>query len=131
MTQKKLLSILLKKNSKAIIVCSLGTISYDVTEIVEKESTKQDIYFIRGAMGCAIGAGLGLALSQKKKVVVFIGDGSYNMKAGSVSTVMKYKPKNLFIYIMQNKKYASTGNQDISSINPLPPKSKFKVCKVT
>lgn len=126
MTQKKWLSLLLKKNPKAIIVGSLGTISYDMRNIEHDNKV-----LLPGAMGCAMGLGLGLALNSKKKVIVVIGDGSYNMKAGSVSTIMRYRPRNLFVYVIQNNKYASTGGQKISQVNPLPPKSHFGILKLS
>lgn len=125
MTQKTFLSNLLKKNPNAVVVGSLGTICYDLREIEHKHKI-----LVTGAMGCAMGVGLGYALSSKKQVIVIIGDGSYIMKMGSVSTIMAYKPKNLVVYIMNNGTYASTGGQKINPF-PRPPKSHFRVVRVT
>jgi phosphonopyruvate decarboxylase len=66
---------------------------------------------IAGAMGCVMGTGLGYALASKKKVIVVIGDGAFLMKMGSIATILKYKPKNLKVYILNNRRHASCGNQ--------------------
>ena len=106
MTQKKYLSRLLKKNKSAIIVGSLGTISKDLSEIEHDNKI-----LIRGAMGCVMGVGLGIALNTKKKVIIVIGDGAFLMKAGSIATINRYAPKNLEVIIMDNGKYQSCGEQ--------------------
>jgi len=98
MTQKEFLS----KLSADIIVGSLGSISNDLPDTAIK---------VKGAMGCAVAVGLGIALNTKKKVVVVIGEGALLMKLGSLSTVAKYRPKNLEIIIINNGVYASTGGQ--------------------
>ena len=125
MTQKIFLSNLLKKNKNAIIIGSLGTISYDLKQIPHKNKI-----LIAGAMGCVMGVALGYALSSKKKVICIIGDGAFIMKQGSVNTIMHYRPKNLKVYIMVNGIYASTGGQEISNIFTRSPKSHFKLCRV-
>lgn len=124
MTQKKFISSLLKKHPDAVVIGSLGTICYDLKEIEHKKKI-----LITGAMGCAMGVGLGYALSSNEQVIVIIGDGSYLMKMGSVSTIMAYKPENLKVYIMNNGVYASTGGQKINNI-PRAPKSHFRICRV-
>lgn len=103
MIQKEFLGELLEKNKQAIIVGSLGTISNDLPDGAIK---------VKGAMGCAIAVGLGYALGSKKKVIVVIGEGSLLMKLGSLSTVERYKPKNLEIVVIDNGVYASTGGQE-------------------
>jgi thiamine pyrophosphate-dependent acetolactate synthase large subunit-like protein len=124
MTQQTFLTNLLRKNPKAIIIGSLGTICNDLDKIPHKHKIP-----VRGAMGCVMGVGLGYALSTRKKVIVVIGDGSFLMKAGSVATVLQYKPKNLEIYIIDNGQYASVGGQKIHFNRfPKPPKP-FKIIK--
>lgn len=106
MTQTRFLSSLCKKNPKATIVGSLGTISYDLSQIEHPNKV-----LIKGAMGAAIGCGLGIALHSPKKVIVVIGDGSFLMKMGSLSTVMAHRPKNLRVIILNNNCYKSCGGQ--------------------
>jgi len=107
MTQKEYLSSLLKRNKEAIIVGSLGTISYDLKEISHKHKI-----IIKGAMGCVMGVGLGIALNTDKKVIVLIGDGSFLMKMGSMATILRYKLKNLKVIILNNNSYKSCGGQE-------------------
>src|SRR3990167_5568932 len=95
--QKEFLSNLLLNNQDAIIVGSLGTISYDLEKIEHPNKI-----VIKGAMGCVMGLGLGYALNTEKEVIVIIGDGSFLMKMGSISTVLKYNPKNLRIIVLNN-----------------------------
>jgi thiamine pyrophosphate-dependent acetolactate synthase large subunit-like protein len=100
---------LCEKNKRAIIVGSLGSISKDLSEIPHKRKV-----LVKGAMGCAMAVGLGIALNTKKKVIVLTGDGSFLMKLGSISTILKYSPKNLKIIVLNNNCYASCGGQKIN-----------------
>lgn len=123
MTQKEFLTCLCEENKKAIIVGSIGTICYDLSEI--KHPNK---ILIKGAMGAALGFGLGYAMNSTKKVIVVIGDGSFLMKMGSMSTIEKWKPKNLRIIVIDNGHYKSCGNQPtyFSSIKSLVPYEVFE-----
>jgi len=108
MTQKEWISSLLNENQDATIIGSLGTISYDVADI-----SHPDKILIKGAMGMAMGCGLGYALVRpERKVIVLIGDGSFLMKMGSMATILKYCPKNLEVYILNNNQHKSTGGQE-------------------
>lgn len=62
-------------------------------------------------MGCVLGVGLGVALGTKKKVYIVVGDGSFLMKMGSMSTILRYRPKNLRLAILDNTCYNSCGGQ--------------------
>lgn len=103
--QTQLLTNLLQ-NKDAVIIGSLGTISYDLTNIEHPNKI-----LIRGAMGSVLGIALGYALNTDKKVICIIGDGSFIMKMGFLATYMKYKPKNLEIHIMNNGCFKSCGTQ--------------------
>ena len=106
MTQSDYILKLLKKNKEAIIVGSLGSISKDLKDMPHDHKV-----LVKGAMGCAMAVGLGIALNTDRKVIVLIGEGSYLMKLGSISTINRYKPKNLKIIIIRNDCYASCGGQ--------------------
>ena len=108
MTQKALILKLLQQNKGATIIGSLGTISRDLLEL---DNGQNCILPIKGAMGCVMGVGLGYAMAVKHKVIVLIGEGSFLMKLGSIATINKYKPKNLKIIILNNRRYASCGGQ--------------------
>lgn len=107
MTQKEFLTNLLKDNQDSVIIGSIGSICYDLTDIPHPNKI-----LVRGAMGSVLGIGLGYALNSKKNVIVIIGDGSFIMKMGSMATIEKYNLPNLKIYIMQNNCYKSCGGQE-------------------
>lgn len=107
MTQKTFLLNLCKNNPNAVIIGSLGTISYDLKEIEHKNKI-----LVKGAMGSVLGIGLGYALGSKWEVIVVIGDGSFLMKMGGWATILKYNPKNLRIVIIDNESFFSTGGQE-------------------
>jgi len=106
MTQPEFITNLLNENKGAVVIGSLGTISYTLDTIDHPNKI-----CVRGAMGCVMGAGLGYALNTDKRVIVLIGDGAYLMHMGNIATILKYQPKNLEIYILNNKQHKSTGGQ--------------------
>ena len=61
--------------------------------------------------GLASSIGLGLALSQHKRVCVIDGDGSILMNLGTLVTIAHHAPDNFCLVIVDNKAYGSTGNQ--------------------
>lgn len=108
MKQRIFISKLLENNKGITIIGSLGTISKDLQEL---DNGKNCILPVKGAMGCVLGLGLGYAMNVKHKVIVIVGEGSLLMKLGSLATINKYKPKNLKVYILNNKCYKSCGGQ--------------------
>jgi sulfopyruvate decarboxylase subunit beta len=61
-------------------------------------------------MGLASSTGLGLALSlPEQRVVIFDGDGSLLMNLGSLSTLARYRPKNLIHVVFDNESLLSVG----------------------
>lgn len=90
-----------------LIVCNIGFPSRELYDI--KDSSKH--FYMLGSMGMASSIGLGLALSQERKVVVFDGDGSLLMNLGSLTTIINQKPDNYVLVVIDNECYGSTGNQ--------------------
>lgn len=93
-------------NPEAVIVGSLGNISKELETIAHDKKI-----LMRGAMGGAVGCGLGYALSSPEDVIVIIGEGALLMHLGSLSTVLKHKLPNLKIKVLNNGCYASCGGQ--------------------
>ena len=61
-------------------------------------------------MGLASSIGLGLALNQpQRKVVVLDGDGSVLMNLGTLTTLARYRPRNMIHLIFDNGSLLSTG----------------------
>ncbi len=61
-------------------------------------------------MGLASSIGLGLALNlPQEKVIVMDGDGSVLMNLGTLTTIARYRPRNLVHIIFDNGSLLSTG----------------------
>lgn len=90
-----------------IVVCNLGFPSRELYSI--KDSSRH--FYMLGSMGMASSIGLGLALSQDRRVVVLDGDGSILMNLGGLVTAAAQAPKNLVIVLLDNRCYGSTGSQ--------------------
>jgi len=112
--------MLLEKNPNAYIVGSIGNISKDLSVIPHDHKI-----LVKGAMGSVMGIGLGIALNTNRRVIVLIGDGSFLMKMGSISTILKHNLKNLKVVIINNNCYQSCGGQETNfeSIRSLLPES--------
>jgi sulfopyruvate decarboxylase subunit beta len=61
-------------------------------------------------MGLASSLGLGIALSRPElKVIVFDGDGSLLMNLGGLTTLARYRPRNLVHVVFDNESLLSVG----------------------
>lgn len=116
MSQKEFLTNLCENNKDAVIIGSIGSISYDLTNIEHPNKI-----LLRGSMGSALGCGLGYALHSDKQVIVVIGEGSLLMHLGSITTILKYKLPNLKVIVINNGCYASCGGQtnNFETIEPM------------
>jgi sulfopyruvate decarboxylase subunit beta len=90
-----------------LVICNIGFPSRELYYV--KDSPTH--FYMLGSMGMASSIGLGLAMAQDKKVVVFDGDGSVLMNLGSLVTIANQKPKNLILVVLDNECYGSTGSQ--------------------
>jgi thiamine pyrophosphate-dependent acetolactate synthase large subunit-like protein len=100
-------------SGNTIVVGSNGNISREVYHLLPKPQV-----YLRGSMGLPVSVGLGLALAYPgKKLLVITGDGNFLMGLGSTTTAAYYRPKNLKILILDNRKYYTTGGQKtVSSV---------------
>jgi sulfopyruvate decarboxylase subunit beta len=90
-----------------LVVCNIGFPSRELYHV--KDSSTH--FYMLGSMGLASSIGLGLAMSSKRKVVVFDGDGSVLMNFGSLVTIFNQNPENLILIVLDNECYGSTGSQ--------------------
>lgn len=90
-----------------LIVSNLGFPSRELYAIADKPEN----FYMLGSMGLASSVGLGLALSQHKRVFVIDGDGSVLMNMGSLATIAHHAPDNFCLIIVDNTSYGSTGSQ--------------------
>jgi sulfopyruvate decarboxylase subunit beta len=71
---------------------------------------RPNFFYLQHAMGLASSLGLGIALAKPDvKVVVFDGDGSLLMNMGALTTLARYRPRNLVHVVFDNESLLSVG----------------------
>lgn len=101
-------ALLRNRNEKTLVVTGLGSASYDVHSIGDRD----DNYYLWGAMGAAALLGLGLAQAQPDRhILVVTGDGEQLMGFGALATISVAKPHNLDIVVIDNHHFGETGMQ--------------------
>ena len=99
---------LLARRDRALVVTGLGSPSYDVHALGDRD----DNYYLWGAMGAAALVGLGLAQAQRDRTVIVVtGDGEALMGFGGLATIAVARPRNLVIAVIDNGHYGETGMQ--------------------
>jgi sulfopyruvate decarboxylase subunit beta len=89
-----------------IVVTIMGAVSAELQSL----GHRPNFFYLQHAMGLASSMGLGIALSRPElKVVVFDGDGSILMNLGSLTTLARYRPKNLLHIVFDNESLLSVG----------------------
>ena len=91
---------------ECVVVTIMGAVSAELQSLGHRP-----IYFyLLHAMGLASSMGLGIALSRPElPVVVLDGDGSILMNLGSLTTMARYRPKNLIHVVFDNESLLSVG----------------------
>jgi phosphonopyruvate decarboxylase len=85
-------------------------------ELYQVKDRSQHFYMV-GSMGSAGAIGLGVALNNKKPVLVLDGDGGVLMRLGTMATIGRMHPANLIHLILDNEAHDSTGGQPTGSDN--------------
>ncbi len=99
---------ILANRGKTLVVCGLGSSTYDVFAAGDNDRN----FYLWGAMGGAVMIGLGLAIAQPDKpVLVITGDGEALMGLGALASVGAQKPDNLTIVVLDNAHFGETGMQ--------------------
>ncbi|MFZ0807712.1 MAG: thiamine pyrophosphate-dependent enzyme [Candidatus Sulfotelmatobacter sp.] len=90
--------------------CLAVTIMGAVAAELQSLGHRSNFFYLQHAMGLASSTGLGLALClPEQRVVVFDGDGSLLMNLGGLSTMARYRPKNLTHVVFDNESLLSVG----------------------
>jgi sulfopyruvate decarboxylase subunit beta len=90
--------------------CLVVTIMGAVAAELHSLGHRPNFFYLQHAMGLASSTGLGLALClPDQKIVVFDGDGSLLMNLGSLSTMARYRPKNMVHVVFDNESLLSVG----------------------
>jgi thiamine pyrophosphate-dependent acetolactate synthase large subunit-like protein len=107
--RRKFVKQLLFERGDLLVICGLGTPTYDVAAADDDDGSN---FYLWGAMGSASMVGLGLALAQPdRRIAVFTGDGEMLMGLGSLATIGAKQPPNLAIVVLDNQHYGETGMQ--------------------
>ena len=89
-----------------IVVTIMGAVAAELQSI----GHRPNFFYLQHAMGLASSVGLGIALSRPEvTVVVFDGDGSILMNLGGLTTLARYRPKNLVHVVFDNESLLSVG----------------------
>ena len=89
-----------------VVVTIMGAVAAELQSI----GHRPNFFYLQHAMGLASSMGLGLALAKpERKVVVFDGDGSILMNLGGLTTLARYRPKNMVHVVFDNESLLSVG----------------------
>ena len=89
-----------------IVVTIMGAVAAELQSL----GHRPNFFYLQHAMGLASSKGLGIALSKpERQVVVFDGDGSILMNLGGLTTLARYRPRNLVHVIFDNESLLSVG----------------------
>ena len=91
---------------RCVVVTIMGAVAAELQSI----GHRPNFFYLQHAMGLASSMGLGIALSRPElKVVVFDGDGSVLMNLGGLTTLARYRPRNLVHVVFDNESLLSVG----------------------
>src|SRR5687768_14789589 len=112
MTSLEAIREIVRAAGDAPIIASLGHPAYDLFAAGDRPGN----FYTWGSMGLASSIGLGLALAQPRQHVhVLDGDGSLLMNLGALATIGWKRPANFVLLVLDNERYATTGNQDTAT----------------
>ena len=89
-----------------VVVTIMGAVSAELQSIGHRPS----FFYLLHAMGLASSMGLAIALCRpEEQVVVLDGDGSILMNLGGLTTLARYRPRNLVHVVFDNESLLSVG----------------------
>jgi sulfopyruvate decarboxylase subunit beta len=91
---------------RSVVVTIMGAVAAEVQSL----GHRPNFFYLQHAMGLASSVGLGIALARPElPVVVFDGDGSVLMNLGGLTTLARYRPRNLVHVVFDNESLLSVG----------------------
>ncbi|HTK54687.1 MAG TPA: thiamine pyrophosphate-dependent enzyme [Gemmatimonadaceae bacterium] len=89
-----------------VVITIMGAVAAELQAIGHRPNQ----FYLQHAMGLASSMGLGVALTRPElSVVVFDGDGSVLMNLGGLTTLARYRPRNLVHIVFDNESLLSVG----------------------
>ena len=107
LTTKRMFAIIQSYiNSKTAVVAETGDSWFNGMKLKLPGGAKFEMQMQYGSIGWSVGATLGYALGLGKnhRVMAFIGDGSFQLTAQEISTMIRYK-LNPIIFLINNRGY--------------------------
>ena len=106
MTRLDALRSVYDRLAERIVVTIMGAVAVELQSI----GHRPNFFYLQHAMGLASSMGLGIALSRPElSVIVLDGDGSVLMNLGGLTTLARYRPKNLLHVVFDNESLLSVG----------------------
>ena len=91
---------------RSVVVTIMGAVAAELQSI----GHRPNFFYLQHAMGLASSVGLGIALARPQlPIVVLDGDGSMLMNLGGLTTLARYRPRNLVHVIFDNESLLSVG----------------------
>src|SRR3954469_5170070 len=91
---------------QCVVVTIMGAVSAELQSL----GHRPNFFYLQHAMGLASSLGLGIALSRPElQVIVLDGDGSVLMNLGGLTTLARYRPRNLVHVVFDNESLLSVG----------------------
>lgn len=89
-----------------VVVTIMGAVAAELQGL----GHRPNFFYLQHAMGLASSLGLGIALARPDlQVVVLDGDGSLLMNLGTLTTLARYRPRNLVHVVFDNESLLSVG----------------------
>src|SRR3954469_8405176 len=106
MTRLDALRAVYSRLEDRVVVTIMGAVAAELQSL----GHRPNFFYLQHAMGLASSMGLGIALSRPElRVIVFDGDGSVLMNLGGLTTLARYRPKNLLHVVFDNESLLSVG----------------------
>lgn len=87
-----------------IIVADVGECLYSTSSMLLPKNATYIAQTFYNSIGYSVGATLGVSMQQKRRTLLFVGDGSFQMTAQEVGTMINYGSKPI-IFILNNHGY--------------------------
>jgi sulfopyruvate decarboxylase subunit beta len=106
MTRIEALQAIYPHLADRIVVTIMGACAVELQSL----GHRPNFFYLQHAMGLASSIGLGIALSKPdRQVIVLDGDGSILMNLGGLTTLARYRPRNLVHVVFDNESLLSVG----------------------
>src|SRR5947207_8828009 len=100
------LSAIYAQLADRVVVTIMGAVAAELQSI----GHRANFFYLQHAMGLASSMGLGIALTRPdRQVIVLDGDGSVLMNLGGLTTLARYRPRNLVHVVFDNESLLSVG----------------------